>query len=60
MAHREMRAERDNGAVLRRDGVIADIGPAAELMGKHPEVPVLGGGRQVMLRALSMPTTISG
>jgi hypothetical protein len=55
-----MRAERDDGAVLRRDGVIADIGPAAELMGKHPEVPVLGGGRQVMLRALSMPTTISG
>ena len=39
----------DDGAVLQRDGVIAEIGPAAELIAKHPEVPVLGTGRQVLL-----------
>jgi cytosine/adenosine deaminase-related metal-dependent hydrolase len=39
----------EDGAILQRDGVIAEIGPAAELIAKHPEVPVLGSGRQVML-----------
>src|SRR6266446_8153590 len=39
----------DDGAVLQRDGVIAEIGPAAELITKHPGVPVLGTGRQVLL-----------
>jgi 5-methylthioadenosine/S-adenosylhomocysteine deaminase len=41
--------EIDDGAVLQRDGVIAEIGPAAELIARHPEIPVLGTGRQVML-----------
>jgi cytosine/adenosine deaminase-related metal-dependent hydrolase len=39
----------DDGAVLQRDGVIVEIGPSAELIAKHPEVPVLGTGRQVLL-----------
>ena len=39
----------EDGAVLQRDGVIAEIGSAVELTAKHPEVPVLGTGRQVML-----------
>jgi len=39
----------EDGAVLQRDGVVAEIGPAAELIAKHPEVPVVGSGRQVML-----------
>ena len=37
----------EDGAVLQRDGVIAEIGPAAELIARHPEIPVLGTGRQV-------------
>src|SRR5205814_9597538 len=40
----------DEGAVLQRDGVIAEIGPAAELIARHPDVLVLGTGRQVLLR----------
>src|ERR1700737_4848372 len=39
----------EDGAVLQRDGVIAEIDPAAELIARHPEVPVLGTGRQVLL-----------
>jgi 5-methylthioadenosine/S-adenosylhomocysteine deaminase len=39
----------EDGAVLQQDGVIAEIGPAAELIARHPEVPVLGTGRQVLL-----------
>jgi len=39
----------DDGAVLQRDGVIAEIGPFAELSERHPEVPVIGTGRQVVL-----------
>ena len=39
----------EDGAVLQRDGVIAEIGPAADLIARHPEVPVLGTGRQVLL-----------
>ena len=39
----------DDGAVLQRDGVIAEIGRTAELIAKHPEVPVLGTGRQVLV-----------
>ena len=38
-----------NGAVLQRDGVIAEIGAAGELIAKHPGVAVLGTGRQVLL-----------
>src|ERR1700732_4909144 len=39
----------EDGAVLQRDGVIAEIGSAADLIARHPEVPVLGTGRQVLL-----------
>src|SRR6202048_2838637 len=39
----------DDGAVLQRDGVITEIGPAAKLIARHPQVPVLGTGRQVLL-----------
>ena len=39
----------EDGAVLQRDGVVAEIGPSAELIAKYPEVPVLGTGRQVLL-----------
>jgi 5-methylthioadenosine/S-adenosylhomocysteine deaminase len=39
----------EDGALLQRDGIIAEIGPATELIAKHPEVPVVGSGRQVML-----------
>ncbi|MBV8337989.1 MAG: amidohydrolase family protein [Alphaproteobacteria bacterium] len=39
----------DDGAVVQRDGVIAEIGSAADLITKHPDIPVLGSGRQVML-----------
>ena len=39
----------DDGAVLQRDGVIAEIGPSAELIAKHPGVPILGTGRHVLL-----------
>jgi 5-methylthioadenosine/S-adenosylhomocysteine deaminase len=41
--------EIEDGAVLQRDGVVAEIGPAAELIARHPGVPVLGTGRQVLL-----------
>src|SRR5215475_1711030 len=39
----------EDGAVLQRDAIITEIGPAAELIAKHPEVPILGNGRQVLL-----------
>src|SRR6516225_5996923 len=39
----------DDGAVMQRDGVIAEIGPFAELSARHPDVPVIGTGRQVVL-----------
>src|ERR1700751_2589418 len=38
-----------DGAVLQRDGVIAEIGPFAELSARHPDAPVIGTGRQVLL-----------
>jgi cytosine/adenosine deaminase-related metal-dependent hydrolase len=39
----------EDGAVLQRDGLIVEVGPAGELMAKYPEIRVLGTGRQVML-----------
>ena len=39
----------EDGAVLQRDGVVAEIGPSAELIAKYPAVPILGTGRQVLL-----------
>ena len=48
-ADRRYWRQTENGAVLQRDGVIVEIGPAAELIAKHPEVSLLGNGRQVLL-----------
>jgi len=31
----------DSGAVLQRDGVIAEIGPFADLSARYPDVPVM-------------------
>ena len=39
----------EDGAVLQRDGIIVEIGPSAELVAKHREIPVLGTGRRVLL-----------
>ena len=39
----------DGGAILQRDGVIAELAPFAELAARHPDVPVIGTGRQVVL-----------
>jgi len=39
----------EDAAVLQRDGIIAEIGPSAQLIAKHPEVLVVGTGRQVLL-----------
>ena len=39
----------DEGAVLQHDGVIAEIGPFAALKARHPDVPVIGTGRQIAL-----------
>lgn len=39
----------DDGAVLQRDGVIAEVGLFSELSARHPDLPVLGTGRQVVL-----------
>src|SRR5216683_5252775 len=37
------------GAVLQEDGLIAAIGTYSELSRKHPTVPVVGSGNEVML-----------
>jgi cytosine/adenosine deaminase-related metal-dependent hydrolase len=39
----------EDSAVLQRDGIIVEIGPAAALIAKHPEIPVLATARQVLL-----------
>ncbi len=39
----------DGGAVLQEDGVITAIGSFAELSARHPTVPVIGTGREVVL-----------
>jgi 5-methylthioadenosine/S-adenosylhomocysteine deaminase len=38
-----------DGAVLQHDGSIAEIGPFAALSVRHPDVPVIGTGRQIVL-----------
>jgi cytosine/adenosine deaminase-related metal-dependent hydrolase len=38
-----------DGAVLQCDGVIVEMGSFAELSARHPDVPVIGNGRQVVL-----------
>jgi 5-methylthioadenosine/S-adenosylhomocysteine deaminase len=37
------------GAVLQHDGVIAGIGPFAALSARHPDLPVIGTGHQIVL-----------
>lgn len=32
----------EDGALLQRDGVIVEVGPAAELARRHPGAPTLG------------------
>jgi 5-methylthioadenosine/S-adenosylhomocysteine deaminase len=39
----------EDGAVLQLDGVVTEIGPSAEVIARHPDIPVFGTGRQVML-----------
>ncbi len=39
----------EGGAVLQEDGVITAIGSFAELSARHPTVPVIGTGREVVL-----------
>src|ERR1700732_1113235 len=38
-----------DGAVLQEDGVIAEIGTYEELSRKHPELPVIGSGNEILL-----------
>lgn len=42
----------DDAAVLVRDGVIAEIGDAADLRALHPDVATLGDGSQALLPGL--------
>ncbi len=39
----------EDGAVLQRDGIIAEIGRFADLGAKHPDVEVIGSGNEVLL-----------
>ena len=39
----------DEGAVLQRDGIIAAIGPFAQLRRDNPDALVVGGNEQVLL-----------
>lgn len=39
----------DDGAILQRDGVIAEIGSFADLSRAHPDLPVVGSGGEVVL-----------
>src|ERR1700726_4437754 len=41
--------EVSDGAVLHEDGVIAEIGTYEELSRKHPELPVIGSGNEILL-----------
>ena len=38
-----------DGAVLQEDGIIAEIGTYAKLSRKHPELPVIGSGNEILL-----------
>src|ERR1700676_3079693 len=38
-----------DGAVLQEDGIIAAIGTYKELSRKHPELPVIGSGNEILL-----------
>ena len=39
----------EGGAVLQRDGVIAETGSFAALSAQYPDIPVIGTGRQIVL-----------
>ncbi|HUN44893.1 MAG TPA: hypothetical protein VMU85_00175, partial [Stellaceae bacterium] len=39
----------DDGAILQRDGIIAEIGSFADLSRAHPDLPVIGSGSEVVL-----------
>src|SRR6266436_4238881 len=41
--------EIEGGAVLQEDGVIAEIGTYGELSRKHPDLPVIGTGNEILL-----------
>src|SRR6267378_5955097 len=41
--------EIEGGAVLQEDGVIAEIGTYGELSRKHPKLPVIGTGNEILL-----------
>src|ERR1700732_866546 len=38
-----------DGAVVQQDGIIAEIGTYGELSRKHPDLPVIGSGNEIML-----------
>ena len=38
-----------DGAVLQEDGVIAAVGTYDDLHAKHPTVPVIGNGKEILL-----------
>src|SRR6202171_1125808 len=38
-----------DGAVLQEDGVIVDVGTYDDLHRKHPTVPVIGNGKEILL-----------
>jgi 5-methylthioadenosine/S-adenosylhomocysteine deaminase len=38
-----------DGAVLQEDGIITAIGTFAELAARHPNVPVIGSGQEILL-----------
>jgi 5-methylthioadenosine/S-adenosylhomocysteine deaminase len=44
--------EIQDGAILQQDGVIIAVGTFADLHAKHPHVPVIGSGRDIMLPGL--------
>jgi 5-methylthioadenosine/S-adenosylhomocysteine deaminase len=39
----------DDGAILQEDGIIKAVGTFKELSARHPSVPVLGTGNEIML-----------
>jgi 5-methylthioadenosine/S-adenosylhomocysteine deaminase len=39
----------DDGAVLQRDGTVAEIGDFVTLRREHPDLPIIGTGEQVVL-----------
>ena len=38
-----------DGALIQEDGIISEIGTYDDLRRKHPHIPVVGSGREVML-----------